>query len=352
MASLSPGMINEQMDTFFSLYAEELPALIQNGAKAKLPKGVSRVYALGNGDSYHAALCAKELFDDVGGVQYIPMPAYTFFTRELPRMRAQERDETLVVCVSASGTSKLAVEILNAVHARGVAHTLALCGREECAMAQAATLQMSTAILDKGRTPGIRTFAASLCGLYALCLALSGDSARAMALAEEIRACAPRIPSMLQSAQYAVIAGSVNFTCGSVLGVEGLLGCAQFVAAKFSEGAGVFMTAEEMEEWCHVHSMAYPLNAPIIVLSGADTQAQTLKLIDTAHRAGRKALVVSCKDALGAEQAADAYFSLGAPMSPALMPLFAFIPLMPLVCEVALNHHRAMFLSDTNIRLF
>lgn len=348
---LSPTLIDEQALTLPELYAEELPAIL--AGEEPLPAGIRRVYALGNGDSYHAALAAAEAFAAWTDITYLPMPAYTFQTKELPRMATARAQETLVVCISASGSSKLAVSILTEVKARGVGRTLSLAGKPGCAMDQAAEWTLSTAIAEKGRSPGIRTYAASVAGLLQLACRLVGRDASA--LAGQLRAAAAAMPALLARAgQAADVTAAWDWPLASVLGCDGLLGCARFVAAKLAEGCGVYAAGQELEEWCHVESMTYPLNAPVIILQGSEAErAKTLRVADTAHRAGRRVLLVGA----GAEDAAllaaaDEAIFLGLDCDPALYPLFHYLPALPLISALAARLGRAMFLSDQPFKLF
>jgi glucosamine--fructose-6-phosphate aminotransferase (isomerizing) len=40
-------------------------------------------------------------------------------------------------------------------------------------------------------------------------------------------------------------------------------GTAQFGAAKMAEAAGVYASAQDLEEWCHVECHAYPDDLPV-----------------------------------------------------------------------------------------
>lgn len=348
---LSPSLIDEQVLTLPELYAAELPAILTG--QGALPAGIRRVYALGNGDSYHAALAAAEAFAAWTDITYLPMPAYTFQTKELPRMAPERAQETLVACISASGSSKLAVSILTDVKARGVGHTLSISGKPGCAMDQAAEWTLSTAIAEKGRSPGIRTYAASVAGLMQLACRLGGrDSA---ALTGQLRAAAAGMPALLEQARQASDrAAAWDWPLASVLGCDGLLGCARFVAAKFAEGCGVYAAGQELEEWCHVESMTYPLNAPVIILQGSEAErAKAIKVADTAHRAGRKVLLICAHgedDALRAAADEAVFLRLGC--EPALYPLFHYLPALALTSALAVRLGRAMFLSDQPFKLF
>lgn len=349
MKQMPPSMIGEQAATLPELYAQELPQILRG--KVELPQGIRRVYALGNGDSHHAALAAAQAFAQWTDVEYLPMPAYSFFTHEISRMDPARASETLVVCISASGSSKLALNIFEAVE--GKAHTLAMTGKPGCAMEQAAEYALSVAILEKGRSPGIRTYAASLTGLLRLCCELSGKNAAT--LADEISRNAAALPHVLDTSfSMAERCVAWDWPLCSIAGSDSLQACARFISAKFAEGCGVFALSEDLEEWCHVVSMTYPLNAPVIILQGTDGEKpQSIKVADTAHRAGHKVIMVCTgKEDATLRAAADEAIFLDIAGESALNALYHYIPLLHLTEKLANKFSRAMFLSDQPFSLF
>lgn len=353
MNRLDASMIEAQAATLSELYREDLPALIRNAAHAEVPGGIRRVYALGNGDSYHAALAARQYFAQWTEIEYLPMPAYTFWSKELPRLAPDWAAEALIVCISASGSSKLAADILIRAGEKGFP-TLSLAGRKNCAMDQAARYTLSAGIREKGRSPGIRTFAASLGGLFALACRLSGQAGRMERLAVQLEESAQGIEAILAAARpLAREAAAWDWPHAMVLGCDGLLGCASFAAAKLAEGCGVLAVPQEMEEWCHVESMTYPLNAPVIILQGgAADRAQAIKAAKTARRAGRPVLLWGELPDAELAGCAQQYVCVGPGCEEALLPLFAYLPVLPLACALAERLGRAMFLSDQPFSLF
>lgn len=346
-------MITDQAVTLPELYSAELPELFLK--KNPLPQGIRRVYALGNGDSHHAALAASQAFSEWTDVEYLPMPAYTFMAKELPRMKPERAAETLVVCISASGSSKLAVDILTAVREKGLGRTLSMTGRPGCALDACAEYTLSVAIQEKGRSPGIRTYAASLCGILQLACRLGGHENLLSDLADALKKDASALPAVLKASEEAALrAAGWDWPHLSVLGCDGLLGCAQFTAAKFAEGCGLYAAGQELEEWCHVESMTYPLNAPVMIFHSCDAdRAQCIKVSDTAHRAGRKVIIVSAaSDGSDIRAAADEAVFLGLCCQNALSPLFHYIPGLYLARVLAEKFGRAMFLSDQPFSLF
>ena len=354
MQSMSPALIDQQMDTLPELYGQELPRLLTQAKEAVLPQGIRRIYAVGNGDSYHAALSAAQAFAQWTSVDYRPVPAYTFFTREMPRMCPQDRETTLVACISASGSSGLAQSILKETSARGLAHTLSVTGRTGCPMDQCAESVLSAVITEQGRSPGIRTYAASLCALLALAARMGGTENRLDTLAAWIGRSAQGLAQTLaQSRRVAAQAAQWDWPHAMVLGCDGLLGCAQFVAARLAEGCGVLGVAQELEEWCHVESMTYPLQAPMILLAGdRQSRQQAVKVATVARKTGRPVLSVCAEADPALRDVSDACVILGLEDPGPLEPLYAYIPGALLARALAAKLGRAMFLSDLPFSLF
>lgn len=354
MNPMNPSLIDDQVETLGELYGAELPKLLTDAKAAALPRGIKRVYALGNGDSHHAALAAAQAFSQWAGVEYLPMPAYTFSAAEIARLDRERADETLVACISASGSSKLAVGILTAVRERGLGHTLSITGRSGCAMDECAQWVLPAGVSEKGRSPGIRTYAASLSALMALACRLGGHEDQIEELSKQLATSAQRFPQIISEArQLAVSACRWEWPLAVLVGCDGLLGCAQFIAAKFAEGCGVFAAAQEMEEWCHVESMTYPLNSPVIILQGARaTSAQAKKVAQTAGRAGRPVLILDIGGDVTLEKAGELYLGMHIACDEALYPFYHYIPGVILVRALADKLSRAMFLSDLPISLF
>ena len=354
MQPMSPELIDRQIDTLPELYGQELPCLLSRAKDIALPQGIRRIYAVGNGDSYHAALSAAQAFAQWTCVDYRPVPAFTFFTKEMQRMCPEERDATLVVCISASGSSSLAQSILKETAARGLAHTLSVTGRTGSPMDQRAEGVLPAVIREQGRSPGIRTYAASLCALLALAGRMSTAEDRLDCLRAWISESAQGLAQTIARSRQAVVqAARWDWPHAMVLGCDGLLGCAQFIVAKLAEGCGVLGVAQELEEWCHVESMTYPLTAPMILLAGdASTCQQAIKAATVARKTGRPVLSICALEDQGLSEASDISVSLGLREPGPLEPLYAYIPGTLLARALGDKLGRAMFLSDLPYSLF
>lgn len=355
MAVQRPSLIKEQVETLQELYALELPGIISLSEQIPFPKTIKRVYAIGNGDSHHAALAASQAFATwANNVECIPMPAYSFLKIEMNRLKKEQSEETLVVCISASGSSALCLKIMEKLKGDGLAQTLALTGKAESAMERAADWQLSTVISEKGRSPGIRTYAASFIGLVALAVRFNSDPELAGRLAQAIASSGDHIPQIIMESEKAVLeAVKWDWPNAMVLGLDGLLGCASFVAAKFVEGSGILASSHELEEWCHVESMAYPLHAPLIVLHGdCGTTDQVEKVSTVARKVGRPVLIVSNLASDSLREAANCFVSLPGVKHGELLPLYHYIPGVILAHALAEKYGRAMFLSDLPFSLF
>lgn len=109
---------------------------------------------------------------------------------------------------------------------------------------------------DLRRSPGIRTYQASVLGLLLAAIRLgearglgAGQLREELAgLADAVDATAARVRDRCrETAQLLVGSLVLTFT-----GSGPSYGTAQFSAAKMTEGAGVFAAGQDLEEWCHV----------------------------------------------------------------------------------------------------
>ena len=130
-------------------------------------------------------------------------------------------------------------------------------------------------------------------------------------------------------------------------------GAAQFTCAKIVEGSGVYASAQDLEEWNHVESMAYPLNYPVLVLAApGPCLARAVKLAETCKRVGHPVLAVTDQACDAFDGLCDARFPIYAPCSERAAALYYALPGAALAHALAAQNGRAMFLSDQDVKLF
>jgi glucosamine--fructose-6-phosphate aminotransferase (isomerizing) len=252
---------------------------------------VGRVHIVGDGDSYHAGCAAELAFESIADVACTPVAALRFLEYGAQWMRSAGGSRPLVIATSASGETERVVQAVRRAREYG-ALTVALTGVADSAVAQAAERSLVVALAGSERSPGIRTYQASLVGMFSIAIALSGRAGlveELAGLADDVEAAA--LATGTPCAELAAeCAGSPVI---AVLGSGPNHGTAQFTAAKLVEGAGVLAFGQDLEEWCHVERFAYPLDMPVFVLAAPGrAHWRAVEVATRARELGRRVVIV------------------------------------------------------------
>jgi glucosamine--fructose-6-phosphate aminotransferase (isomerizing) len=262
------------------------------------------VYLTGDGDSYHASCAAEMAFESIGGVPCEPLSALRFLEYGIPWMHSTVSSRPLVIAVSASGRTERVAQAITAARQHG-AMTIALTGSADGPVNQAADRSVAVQLPDLRRSPGIRTYQASLLGLLLTAIRL-GEACRpdeglqAGELREELTELAQSVEITASAIRdrcretASLIAGSPVLT---FTGSGPSYGTAQFGAAKMTEAAGVFASAQDLEEWCHVECHAYPDDIPVFVIAPPGRSHWRARGLAAAARSrGRQVIAVTHHD--------------------------------------------------------
>ncbi|MGL4650097.1 MAG: SIS domain-containing protein, partial [Caldilineaceae bacterium] len=279
MDIMEPGVMIRQVDDLATLHREQLHP-IDHQVRAALNSNellsLHRVYLTGDGDSYHASLAAELAFELLTALPCAPLSAMRFREYGADFMFSSFPGDTLVVGISASGNTQRVAECLQrAAAASDKVITIALTGTPGSRVTQSASRTILVEVPSFGRSPGIRTYTATLLGLYLLAIRIGEvrgryHNADANQMRAELGAMAGglaatvdanrevtrRAAAALAQAPYMVWAGSGPS-----------LGTAMFSAAKVVEAAGLFAIGQDLEEWSHVERFAYPDNTPLFVIA-------------------------------------------------------------------------------------
>jgi glutamine---fructose-6-phosphate transaminase (isomerizing) len=262
------------------------------------------VYLTGDGDSYHAACAAEMAFESIAGVACQPLSALRFLEYRAPWLRSAGSRRPLVIGISASGSTPLVARAIESARQRG-ALTAAVTGAPAGAVTQAADRALVIGLPRVGRSPGIRTYQASLLGLLLAAIRLGEargqfPEPQARGLRDELAGLAGAV-----DATAAAIKDRCREVAGLVSGSPVLVmtgsgpsyGTALFSAAKMTEAAGVFAAGQDLEEWCHVESLAYPDDMPVFVIAPPGrSHWRAAGLASTARRLGRQVIAVTRED--------------------------------------------------------
>jgi glutamine---fructose-6-phosphate transaminase (isomerizing) len=259
------------------------------------------VYLTGDGDSYHAACAAEMAFESLAGVACEPVSALRFAEYAAPWLPSTPA-RPLVIAISASGRTPRVVQAIEAARRSG-ALTVAITSASGGPVTQAADRCLVFDLPRPERSPGIRTYQASLLGLLLTAIRLAEARERAAPSVRVLRQELAAVPAMVEATTSAIkdrcraVADMAADSPALVMAGSGpSYGTALFSAAKMTEAAGVFAAGQDVEEWCHVEINADPDDIPVFVIAPPGrSHRHAAELAAQARRQGR--LVVAVTDA-------------------------------------------------------
>jgi glucosamine--fructose-6-phosphate aminotransferase (isomerizing) len=353
-----PELILDQIKTYGKLHTGELPELIRNpGVDANQMKleEISTVYAIGDGDSLFAAEAAACGFMEAGGAAYFPLPALEFLHYILPGLGSRTAAHILVIGISASGGSAVVVKAIGEIRRRYPAiKTVAVCGKDGSALAEAAEYTKSVQLEELGRTPGIRTYGGSLAGLFSLACSIGEAKKRSSGLSRKgiasfLEASGDGVEKTIEhltrsGGDLAAFAEGPFISC---IGCGPDQGTASFSGAKIVEASGVYAAGQDPEEWNHVESFAYPLDSTMMVFANpGPALRRAVSLARTGKALGHRLMVINPEGLHDFEGIAGRVIPVFGPHSPWLAVFTQYIPGTILAYYLAKRLNRAMFMSD------
>lgn len=317
-------------------------------------RAVTKVYLTGDGDSYHASCAAEMAFAAIAGVTCEPMSAQRFLDYGAAWMRHTTPHQTLVVATSASGGTKRVAQAIERAKEHG-ALTIALTGTPNSAVTQVADRTIVVELPQKQRSPGIRTYQASLMGMLLVAVQLGETRSTysqedANGLRQELAALADVVDATTDAIKERCreVADMIAATPTMVMVGSGpSYGTALFSAAKVVEAAGIFAIGEDLEEWWHIQRFAYPIDMPVFVIAPPGCSYwRAGDLAATARALGRRVIAVTHKDdtevARHAHSVLPVHGEVREEFSPLLYHLFASY----VASYVATRLGRSLFQSD------
>ena len=267
-------------------------------------QAVKKVYLTGDGDSYHASCAAEMAFEVIADVACEPLSAQRFLDYGAAWMRPVAPSQTLVIATSASGGTERVVQAIERAKEHG-ALAVALTGTPNSAVTQVADRSVVVELPHKERSPGIRTYQASLVGMLLVAMQLGERQGRyaqeeadrrrqeLVALAEVVDATTNAIRAGCREVADLIAASPVVVMLGS----GPSYGTALYSAAKLVEAAGVFALGQDLEEWWHVERFAYPLDMPVFIIAPPGrSHWRAESVAATARGLGRRVIAVTHKD--------------------------------------------------------
>ncbi len=267
-------------------------------------RAVKKIYLTGDGDSYHASCAAEMAFEAIAGVDCEPLSAQRFLDYGAAWMRPAAPPQTVVIATSASGGTERVVQAIERAKENG-ALTVALTGTPNSPVTQAAERSVVVELPHKERSPGIRTYQASLVGMLLAAIQLGELQDRyAQEEAERLRRELVDLADTVDATTNAIQAGCqevADMIAASpvvvMLGSGPSYGTALYGAAKLIEAAGVFAMGQDLEEWWHVERFAYPVDMPVFVIAPPGrSHWRAESVAATARGLGRRVIVVAHGD--------------------------------------------------------
>ncbi|NRQ33097.1 SIS domain-containing protein [Nonomuraea sp. NN258] len=345
-ASIDPDVLFRQADrladdlrTLIPIVGERVRAVAEH--LRSTPHGP--VYLVGCGDSHHAANAARMSYHSMGEVACEAVSARRFLDYDVASP-AFRRGRPVVVGASASGRTPVVAEAIDAARRAG-ARTVALTGDAGGPVAEAARHHVALPLPGLERSPGVRTYQATL--LAMLLLAAELGPAGLDGVVAELEALPEHVAATAATARAATgDIAEVIAEWGTVLVTGGgpNHGTAQFVAAKLVETAGTMAVAQDPEEWWHVERRFRPSGTPVVVLAAPGRSfEQTRAVAAAAGELGRRVVAVTGPaGGIGSRHVVPVATDTREELSPLLYHVFA----ASLAAQVARHLGRRAFDGD------
>jgi glucosamine--fructose-6-phosphate aminotransferase (isomerizing) len=235
---------------------------------------VKKVFLVGDGDSFHASLGSEMAFESIAGIPCEVASGQKFLDYKAPFLLKENKDDYLVVGISASGSTRRVINSLKTVKELGI-KTLAVTGREGSAITEIADSSVVMMIPRFPPSPGIRSYVASLLGLVLIATQLGWINKRYSEsekdkLVKELLSLSDVMKATIESAEEVAKSAANAFKDKDSLifiGSGPSYGTAVFSAAKIIEACGVFSMGQDLEEWSHVEFFAYPDDMPAFIIA-------------------------------------------------------------------------------------
>ena len=356
MDPMKPDVMVRQVEDLPVMTREQTARIdehVRSALSADDLKSVVRVFVTGDGDSYHAARAQEMVFESLAGVPCHPMSAQRFLDYGAEWMTL-EKGRALVIAISASGRTERGLQSLARAQVFG-ALTVALTGTPGSPFTEAGERVVLADLPDFGRSPGIRTYNASLMGLTSIALRLGEahgniDAAFVEAMLAEMAGLSGVMTATLQAVEVPARAAADAWQDAPMeawLGSGPSYGTALFSAAKVVEAAGIFAIGQDLEEWAHVERFAYPDDMPVVIIAPPGrSHWRAVKLADLVKKLGRRLAVVVQDGDDEIAQLADYVFPVMGEVREELTPLVYHIPSNFFASRITENLGRMLFQSD------
>ncbi len=320
-------------------------------------RSYSRVLVVGDGDSYIAGHAVELAFRRIAGMSFEAVSAQKFLDYTVDWIHQSDAVSTLVVGVSASGSTERVSQALSRARDRGLS-TLALAGKP--GLVSDAAEQVILIELPEGlRSPGVRTFHGSCLTLYLLAIEFGEragrhDRAASQALRAELLSASEATSEALSLVRDHLPSLAEWVSRSPVIAMLGSgpsFGTALYAAAKILEASGVMAVAQDLEEWHHVERFAYPLDMPVFVISPAGrTSRRATELAGESVQLGRRTVLLAPAAAELPNASPLLHLPAPAGIREEFTPLVFHVALTALAAALAVRLGRSPFQADVLTR--
>lgn len=328
-------------------------------AKELKVSNLKQVYLVGCGDSHHAAVAAALSWQELAGINCIPLTSMAlarFQARSLSEMG--NHDEMLVIAISVSGQVSRTIEAARVARHVNIP-VIAITANPESPLGNAADAILEIAVQRMPEddpniiVPGARSYVASLLGLMILAIAVGQELGNcSLRMAEDALTAIDTIPDQLSA--------SIDSTRSLAQKLSGLwhdadhfvfcgagpnYGTALFNAAKIVEASGDIGIGQDLEEWAHLNYFGRRRDTPTVVFSsGCWDQDRALEIAVAAKVIGRRLMIVAPKKTkLAGFNGADLIFAFNDDFDGWITPLLTFVPGIMLAAYRARDFGEAYF---------
>ncbi len=337
---LQADFVSDNVDSMLGFMREVLAA--------RDPGTLEHGFMIGCGDSYCAAVAARQFMAKATGRHVEPVESLEFsryLVEDLPK-------NSFVFGVSNSGTVSRTIEGVRLARDKG-AWTFGVTVNAGSKLAQTAETLLRVNAMDNIKelpdgtrviTPGTLTYTASMLGLFTAAVAIGErlgtlEAARSAQLVASLHGVADAMraadgPTLERARALAPTLTADRRTV--ILGGGPNMATSYFAMAKWFEALTRPCHASQLEEWAHEHYfMTDETTDTFIVLPPGAGRDRGLEQARAARDMGSRVVIVGEEGDAAAEAAADAYFPMPAGLPEVLTPFVYKLPFEYLACETA-----------------
>lgn len=258
--------------------------------------GVEQIYLVGNGDSYFACISASLVFEEQANIQCKVIEPTAFIKNEVESIRRRKKQtNSLLISVSVSGGTEGVLEAVSRAKEMGM-RTFGVSCNPSGLLASLVDDCFIVELENKKKSPGIRTYQASLAMLYGLAFsAIDTTKAKRKEFFRSLENLASDVSRVLCSEKnYDRLVSDISSEGVAIfLGSGYQEGTAGYCASKLLEGAGIVAIHKTFDAWWHGERFIRLKQIPVIIFAPETCEEDYQKLLEGAHSLKKNITVVS-----------------------------------------------------------